>query len=112
VLGSRPGLEILSPMATVMLGGVVSATLMTMFVLPAIYAGFAGETERDSTEDLLHRWAGVARAPAVQAAGSGAILVNPDVAPPDHGRERILPRGRRSDAPTEPVTEPPPPKAG
>jgi hypothetical protein len=49
--------------------------------------------------------------PAAQAADTGAIVVNPDVAPPDNGRERILPRGRR----TEPVTEPasdPPPKAG
>ncbi len=110
VLGSRPGLEIVSPMATVMLGGLVTATLMTVFVLPAIYAGFAGQTERDHAEDLLYRWAGVARPTAAQAGDTGAILVDPDGAPPDRGRERILPRGRRSQD-TEPVPEPPP-KAG
>jgi Cu/Ag efflux pump CusA len=111
VLGSRPGLEIVSPMAVVMLGGLVTATLMTVFALPAIYAGFAGQTERDLAEDLLYRWAGVARTPAAgQAGDTGAIVVDPDGAPPDRGRKRILSRGRRSDA-TEPVPEPPP-KAG
>jgi Cu/Ag efflux pump CusA len=103
-LGSRVGLEIVHPMAVVMLGGLVTAMLMTLFVLPALYAGFAGPVERDPTEDLLHRWAGIERAPAAQPANGGAIVVNPDVEP-EPGRERIL-RRRRSDD-TEPAPEPP-----
>jgi Cu/Ag efflux pump CusA len=104
VLGSRVGLEIVHPLAVVMLGGLVTATLMSLLVLPALYARFGGMAERDVAEDLLHRWAGVEPAPAAQAAPAGAIVVNPDVVP-DPGRERILPRRRPGD--TEPAPEPP-----
>jgi Cu/Ag efflux pump CusA len=106
VLGSRVGLEIVHPFAIVMLGGLITATLMSLFVLPALYASFAGHADRDVAEDLLYRWAGVAREPA--GAASGAIVINPDAVPepePDPGRERILPRGRPSDS--EPAPEPP-----
>lgn len=37
VLGARPGLEILHPMAVVLLGGVVTATFVVLFVVPALY---------------------------------------------------------------------------
>ena len=52
VLGSRAGLEIVHPMAVVLLGGVLSVTLVSLFLLPALYsrlgaeAGPAGEWER------------------------------------------------------------------
>ncbi len=45
IAGARPGLEILHPMAVVLLGGLVTATLMTMFVLPALYLRFGMKTE-------------------------------------------------------------------
>jgi CzcA family heavy metal efflux pump len=38
--GSRPGYEIEHPMATVILGGIVTSTLLNLFVLPALYATF------------------------------------------------------------------------
>jgi len=38
VLGTRPGLEILHPMAWVLLGGLVTSTVMSLLVLPALYA--------------------------------------------------------------------------
>ncbi len=37
VLGDRPGLEILGTMAAVVLAGLVTSTLVTLFVLPALY---------------------------------------------------------------------------
>ena len=37
VLGGRPGLEVLNPMAVVVLGGVVTATFLNLFVVPALY---------------------------------------------------------------------------
>ena len=58
VLGSPVGLEIVHPMAIVLLGGLVTATLMSLFALPALYARFAARTERDPADGLLHRWAG------------------------------------------------------
>jgi Cu/Ag efflux pump CusA len=104
VLGSRVGLEIVHPLATVMLGGLVTATLMSLFVLPALYARFAGQTDRDVAQDLLYRWAGVEREAATQPAVTGEIVINPDVVP-EPGRERILPH-RRPDE-NEPAPEPP-----
>jgi CzcA family heavy metal efflux pump len=40
VLGSRPGLEVVHPMAVVILGGVVTTTFVGLFLLPALYLQF------------------------------------------------------------------------
>jgi Cu/Ag efflux pump CusA len=45
VFGSVAGLEILHPMAVVILGGLVTSTLLSLFVLPALYLRFG--TGRD-----------------------------------------------------------------
>jgi Cu/Ag efflux pump CusA len=37
VLGARPGLEIVHPLAVVLLGGLVTTALITLFGLPAVY---------------------------------------------------------------------------
>jgi Cu/Ag efflux pump CusA len=65
-LGDRPGYEIVHPMAVVVLGGLVTTTVLSLFVLPALYLRF-GASAPDATaveEDLLHRWAGVEPEPA------------------------------------------------
>jgi hypothetical protein len=36
-LGDKPGFEIVSPMAAVILGGLVTATLINLFIIPALY---------------------------------------------------------------------------
>ena len=38
--GQRPGTEILQPMAIVTLGGLITATALNLFVLPALYLRF------------------------------------------------------------------------
>jgi Cu/Ag efflux pump CusA len=65
-LGNRPGFEIGRPMAVVMLGGLVTTSLLTLFVLPALYLRFApGARPRAAPEDeLLYRWAGAEAEPA------------------------------------------------
>jgi Cu/Ag efflux pump CusA len=68
VLGSSVGLEIVHPMATVLLGGLVTATLMNLFALPALYVRFAARTQRDPADGLLYRWAGAEAAPPPAAA--------------------------------------------
>ena len=35
--GDKPGNEIQSPMAIVILGGLISSTILNMYVVPAIY---------------------------------------------------------------------------
>jgi hypothetical protein len=61
-------------MATVLLGGLVTATFMTLFALPTLYARFAVRTERDPADGLLHRWAGAEAGP-VPAPAPSAVRV-------------------------------------
>ena len=60
LLGNRPGYEVVRPMAVVVLGGLVTASLLSLFVLPALYLRFAPAARGAPTpeEDLLQRWAG------------------------------------------------------
>jgi CzcA family heavy metal efflux pump len=46
VLGNVPGQEILQPMAVAVLGGLVTATLLNLFVAPALYLRFGSNAER------------------------------------------------------------------
>ena len=39
-LGHGAGAEVQKPLATVVIGGLISATLLTLFVLPSLYARF------------------------------------------------------------------------
>ena len=51
VAGSIPGHEIEHPMAIVILGGLVTATLLNLFVLPSLYLRF-GRARRSAVEDV------------------------------------------------------------
>jgi Cu/Ag efflux pump CusA len=44
--GNVPGQEVLQPMAVVVLGGLVTATLLNLFVTPALYLCFGADAER------------------------------------------------------------------
>ena len=56
VAGTRPGLEVVHPMAVVVLGGLVTSTLLSLFVLPALYLRFGGRASRPvSPEEELMR---------------------------------------------------------
>jgi Cu/Ag efflux pump CusA len=47
IAGSIPGLEVVQPMAIVILGGVISTTLLCLFLLPAIYLRFWSAPEAE-----------------------------------------------------------------
>jgi len=47
-LGHGAGAEVQKPLATVVIGGLISATLLTLFVLPTLYARFGGWTPVDA----------------------------------------------------------------
>jgi cobalt-zinc-cadmium resistance protein CzcA len=42
-LATGTGAEVQRPLATVVIGGLISATLLTLVVLPALYARFGGK---------------------------------------------------------------------
>ena len=46
VLGNRPGYEVVHPMAIVVIGGLVTSTLLSLFVVPALYLRFGGRRPR------------------------------------------------------------------
>ncbi len=46
-LGHGAGAEVQKPLATVVIGGLISATLLTLFVLPTLYARFGGWRESE-----------------------------------------------------------------
>ncbi len=47
ILGDIPGLETIRPMAIVVLGGLVTTTLLNLFVLPALYLLYGTSREQD-----------------------------------------------------------------
>jgi cobalt-zinc-cadmium resistance protein CzcA len=44
-LSTAPGAEVQRPLATVVIGGLISATLLTLLVLPAAYAAVLRNTK-------------------------------------------------------------------
>jgi cobalt-zinc-cadmium resistance protein CzcA len=54
-LATGTGAEVQKPIATVVIGGLISATLLTLFVLPALYSRFAGETHGENEESGIDR---------------------------------------------------------
>ncbi|MDN5855157.1 MAG: efflux RND transporter permease subunit, partial [Actinomycetia bacterium] len=51
VLGAQPGLELLAPMAVAVLGGLVTAAVLNLLIVPALYLRFAGANPRPPSED-------------------------------------------------------------
>ncbi|WP_284988273.1 efflux RND transporter permease subunit [Arthrobacter sp. efr-133-TYG-120] len=52
VMGNIPGHEIEHPMAVVILGGLVTSTLLNLFIVPSLYLRFAKAGSRDPREAL------------------------------------------------------------
>ncbi len=61
IFGQKPGLEILQPMAIVIIGGLVVSTLVTLFVMPALYQAFGAEAKRQPDLGLSGAYASPAR---------------------------------------------------
>ncbi|TAG09018.1 MAG: CusA/CzcA family heavy metal efflux RND transporter [Verrucomicrobia bacterium] len=52
-LATGPGAEVQRPLATVVIGGIISSTLLTLFVLPGLYRIFRSARRNDP--DLIHQ---------------------------------------------------------
>ena len=52
-LATGTGAEVQRPLATVVIGGIISSTLLTLVVLPALYRLFGGGEKR-ATDPLSH----------------------------------------------------------
>ena len=82
IMGSAPGLEVLNPMAVVMLFGLVSSTALSLFVLPTLYLRYRGAPPPlRSAAGVMRRWAGADDFTAPEAVVTGPPVV--DGAPVD-----------------------------
>jgi CzcA family heavy metal efflux pump len=64
VAGGAPGLEVMRPLATIVLGGLLTTTLLVLFVLPALYLRFAPRPEPTDHQPDATRTEGRAHAAA------------------------------------------------
>jgi Cu/Ag efflux pump CusA len=53
VLGDRPGYEVVRPMALVIVGGLVTATLQHLFVLPTLFGRFAATPDSQASAEVI-----------------------------------------------------------
>jgi hypothetical protein len=68
-LGDIPGLEIVRPMTIVILGGLVTSTLLNLFILPALYLSLrvSSVQELDLSPTEQATVGGMSEAPAMGA---------------------------------------------
>jgi cobalt-zinc-cadmium resistance protein CzcA len=52
LFATGPGSEIQKPLAAVVIGGLISSTLLTLFMLPTLYKVFEREPVKDATVHL------------------------------------------------------------
>jgi CzcA family heavy metal efflux pump len=64
VAGGAPGLEVMRPLATIVLGGLLTTTLLVLFALPALYLRFAPRPEPTDHQPDATRTEGRAHAAA------------------------------------------------
>jgi Cu/Ag efflux pump CusA len=85
--GSSAGLEVVHPMALVIIGGLVTSTLLSLFAVPALYLRFGGAPRPALTaeDELMHRWAGVS--PVADGVGRPTTTQVPATTTPMGGAE-------------------------
>lgn len=50
-IATSAGAEVQRPLATVVIGGLITSTLLTLLILPTLYAWFEKDAEGEFTED-------------------------------------------------------------
>jgi len=50
-LATSAGAEVQCPLATVVIGGLITSTLLTLLILPTLYAWFERDKEGEFTEE-------------------------------------------------------------
>jgi predicted RND superfamily exporter protein len=89
IMGNVAGLEIVNPMAIVMLGGLITTTLLSLFVLPVLYLRFGAGAQPEP----------VAETPGPSGVAAEPVYGDREVAAqPERSRQFERSPGRRADA--------------
>ena len=124
-LGTGMGAEMMQPMAIVTIGGLLYATLMTLFVVPVLYDILNGKTMKAREIEMIKESAGLNRKgfdddptpiPATPQAQPAAIIAEPEPQPASIVAEPethppVEPAAEAVEATTEPKTPPITPKS-
>jgi cobalt-zinc-cadmium resistance protein CzcA len=51
-IATSAGAEVQRPLATVVIGGLITSTLLTLLILPTLYAWFEKDTEGEFSEEV------------------------------------------------------------
>jgi Cu/Ag efflux pump CusA len=73
VLGDLPGHEIINPMGGVILGGLVTSTVLNLFLVPALYLRFGSGQGEDTELDLRDLWELDVVEPALVTNGANGV---------------------------------------
>jgi Cu/Ag efflux pump CusA len=76
ISGNIPGQEIASPLAIVILGGLISSTLLNLFIVPCLYLRFGARSQSHFSTEISH-----VQNESIEVAGSDTYMMrrNPDV---------------------------------
>jgi cobalt-zinc-cadmium resistance protein CzcA len=98
-VASGTGAEVQKPLATVVIGGLISSTLLTLVVLPALYRIFTGRDPSGRPEPVAQEW---------ERPESGPLEVHAAAAQPASGPSETVagPRPPLSPAPLPPTPDP------
>ncbi|NUQ52543.1 MAG: CusA/CzcA family heavy metal efflux RND transporter [Phycisphaerales bacterium] len=98
-IASGTGAEVQKPLATVVIGGLISSTLLTLVVLPALYRIFTGRDPSGRPEPVAQEW---------ERPESGPLEVHAAAAHPASGPSETVagPRPPLSPAPLPPTSDP------
>jgi CzcA family heavy metal efflux pump len=82
IMGSGPGLEVLNPMAAVVLCGLISSTALSLLVLPTLYLRYRGAPPPLRPEgEVMQRWAGADGFTEAPAVTTGTPVIVDETAP-------------------------------
>lgn len=86
-LGGRPGFELLQPLAAVLLGGLVTSTVLTLVIMPVLYLRFGFSRAAERAEEPVFDPSGSLAGPLAAPGGTGAIAVTETRAAQDPSHE-------------------------
>jgi CzcA family heavy metal efflux pump len=96
VAGNQPGFEVVQPLAIVILGGLVTSTLLSLFVVPALYLRFAPAGPTPVVHTGWARFPGARPSPQEASKAPASVLSTPSSSASSQPGPGLAPDGASS----------------